>query len=329
MQLAPELIISSLTIVIGLVLLTYGADRFITGAAASARNFGVSPLLAGLTIVGFATSAPEMLVGGMAAWQGDPQVGIGNAVGSNIANIGLVLGATAIIYPLTVRSTILRKEFPIMLIAMLLALALLRDQYLSRADGIVLALGMIGLICITVYLGVRSGERDPLSAEFEEIVRVQMTNKAAFLWIAVGLLLLLVGSRLFVGGAVGVASWFGVSDLVIGLTVVAIGTSLPELAASVASALKHEPEIALGNVIGSNMFNMLGVLCVPALIRPTTFGVAVIERDMLVMFGLSIALIIMSFGIRGPGRINRVEGTTLLLSFFAYQYLLFANNGGH
>ncbi|MGR8919184.1 MAG: calcium/sodium antiporter [Gammaproteobacteria bacterium] len=311
-------------IVVGLVVLTYGADRFIEGAAATASNFGVPPLLIGLVVVGFATSAPEMLVSAMAAVNGSPTLGIGNALGSNIANIGLVLGVTAVIAPLAVGSTVLRREFPMMFVVLLLATALLWDLELDRVDGIVLMAGLVVMIGLTVWIGRHAAPGDPLVAEFDQELERVMSHGAAASWLLVGLALLLAGSHLLVDGAVTLARLFGVSDVVIGLTIVAIGTSLPELAAAVMSALKNEPDIALGNVLGSNMFNALGVLAMPGLIAPTGFDAVVFNRDVVYMLVLSLALAVFAWSYKRPGMISRVDGFILLGAFFAYQGLLFA-----
>lgn len=309
----------------GLVLLTYGADRFVEGAAATAYNLGVQPLLVGLVVVGFATSAPEMLVSGVAALGGNPTVGIGNAIGSNIANIGLVLGATALLAPLTVRSAILQREFPLMIAVLLLATWVLSDRVLSRSDGVVLMVGLVLTIGATMWLGLRArGGSDALLQEFDQEIVAKMTTLRALAWVAVGLALLLAGSQMLVTGAVDIARAFGVSDVVIGLTIVAVGTSLPELAASIASALKNEPDIALGNVIGSNMFNALAVLAMPALIRPSDFEDEVVTRDVPMMLVMTAALFLMSFTFRNrPGRISRFDGALLLGAFLAYQLVLF------
>ena len=309
---------------VGLILLTYGADRFVDGAAATAANFGVQPLLIGLIIVGFATSTPEMLVSGVAALNGNPTMGIGNAIGSNIANIGLVLGVTAILAPLTVRSEILKREFPVMFIGLLFASLLLWDCSLTRVDGVLLVGGFFVAFFCTVWLGLRARTTDPLVQEFDHELTGRMSTAAASFWIVAGLAILLLGSKLLVSGAVDIARHFGVSDIVIGLTILAVGTSLPELAASIFSALKNQPEIALGNVIGSNMFNALGVLATPALIHPTEFGAEVIRRDVPIMLCLSIALFAMSWPYkRRPGRISRMAGMLLLSAFIGYQYFLF------
>ncbi len=306
----------------GLVLLSFGADRFVEGAAALARHFGVPPLVVGLVLVGFATSAPEMLVSAMAAFNGNPTLGVGNAIGSNIANVGLVLGVTALVAPLTVRSTILRREFPMMFVVLLASSALLLDLSLDHGDGIALMLGLAAMIGVTLWLALHAAPGDPLIAEFDKELVVAMRPPRAALWLALGLALLLVGSDLLVSGAVDLARAFGVSDIVIGLTIVAVGTSLPELAASVASAFKDEPDIALGNVIGSNMFNALGVLGMPALILPTRLEPEVIQRDIPYMLVLSAALFLLA-RVRGrPGTIGRVDGAILLAAFLAYQGVL-------
>ena len=310
-------------IIVGLVVLTYGADRFVEGASATAANLGVPPLLIGLVVVGFATSAPEMLVSAMAAVNGSPTLGIGNALGSNIANIGLVLGVTALIAPLTVGSTILRREFPMMFVVLLLAGALLWDLELDRTDGIILMAGLFVMIGLTVWIGLKAAPGDPLATEFDQKLDSVMSGGAAAGWLVVGLAMLLAGSHLLVDGAVTLARLFGVSDVVIGLTIVAIGTSLPELAAAVMSALKNEPDIALGNVLGSNMFNALGVLAMPGLIAPTDFDPLVFNRDVVYMLVLSVALAVFAWSYKRPGMISRVDGIILLAAFFAYQGLLF------
>ena len=322
------MLISVLKIVIGFGLLSYGADRFVTGASATASNLGVSPLLIGLTIVGFGTSAPEMLVAAVASLNETPELAVGNAVGSNITNIALVLGATAIIAPLAVDSKILRKEFPVMLLAMVLAVGLMFDRELSRSDGLILSIGAVALMGFLIWLGLKSSGSDRLAEEFEQEAVAGVPMSRALLALLLGLGLLLVGSNLLVSGATAIAVALGVSELIIGLTIVAIGTSLPELAASAASASKGEPEIAIGNVIGSNMFNMLAVLPLPALIYPGPLQDAVVTRDCAVMLGLTVAMLVMSFGFRGPGHINRVEGALLLVCFCGYQWILYLSVTG-
>jgi len=315
-----------LAIVGGFVLLTWSADRFVVGASALAYNLKVSPLIIGLTIVGLGTSAPEMLVSALAAWQGNPGLAVGNALGSNIINTGLILGLTAMIIPLDVHSSILKRELPVLLLVMLAALLLLIDGTLGRLDGTLLLSGMVIMLTWMIRLGRASQTTaDTMSAEFADEIPTTLSMGRAVFWLIIGGLLLLGSSRLLLWGALSIAHEMGVSDLLIGLTIVALGTSLPELAATVMSAIKKEHDIALGNVIGSNIFNLLAVLGLPGLINPGKIDTEVLTRDYPVMIGLTLALFVMAYGIRGPGRINRIEGTMLLLGFCAYQTLLYFN----
>ncbi len=313
-------------ILVGFGLLIWGADRFVLGAAAIANNFGIAPLLIGLTIVGFGTSAPEILVSGMAAMQGNPGLAIGNALGSNIANIGLILGVTALVTPLSVRSSTLRREYPMLLAVCLVTLLLLLDGDLSRIDGAILIIGLLLLLYGMVRISRHgSSTSDPMKQEYIDEIPKQMPTSTALLWFVLGLGLLLISSRMLVWGAVQIATTFGVSDLVIGLTIIALGTSLPELAAGIASVLKGEHDIAIGNVIGSNMYNLLAVLSMPAMFAPGPFAPEVLTRDMVVMIGLTLAMFLMSYGFGSPGRISRFEGLLLVLAFISYQGLLFVS----
>ena len=323
------MLLASASIVLGLGLLVWGADRFVIGAAALARNLGVPPLLIGLTVVGFGTSAPEILVSGMAALQGNPGIGIGNAIGSNIANIALILGATALIAPLTVQSAMLRREYPLLLAISVGAFLLLLDGDLDRIDGILLLIGLLVSMLLLVRIGLNRRDNDPLVAEMEAEIPGDVSTKASILWFLIGLVVLLVSSRMLVWGAVEVATAFGVSDLVIGLTIIAVGTSLPELAAAVMSALKNEHDLAIGNVVGSNIWNLLAVLAVPGLIAPGLIPPEAVNRDMLVMLGLTLALFVMGRSSQTHGVINRLEGGVLLACFIAYQgWLLWHTNTG-
>jgi cation:H+ antiporter len=317
------MLLPTLAVLAGFVALTWGADRFVLGAAATARNLGVPTLVIGLTVVGFGTSAPEVLVSATAAWDGNTSLAIGNAIGSNITNIALVLGATAMIMPLRVHSGVLRREFPVLMAIMLFTLALLTDGRLDRHDGLLLLVGLGVMLYWMVNLGLRARRNDPIQSEYAAEIPQAMPLTTALLWLLVGLLVLLASARLLVWGAVEIAVAFGVSDLVIGLTVVAIGTSLPELAASVTSALKHEHDIAIGNIIGSNMYNLLAVLGLPAVIHPDTFPAEVLMRDFPVMIVLTLGLFAAAYGFRGAGQINRYEGGALLAAFAGYQLLLF------
>ena len=317
-----DLLISIAAILAGFVLLVWGADRFVYGAAATARNLGVPTLVIGLTIVGFGTSAPEILVSIMAAINGNPGLAVGNAIGSNITNIGLVLGITAIVTPLMVNSGTLRREFPMMLLVSLLALVLVLDLTLSRLDSLILLSGLVLMLVWLIRIAKYKKMPEPMQSEYEREIPI-ITLKKAIIWTVIGLLILLLSSRILVYGAVNIAQMLGVSDLIIGLTVVAIGTSLPELAASVMSALKKEHDIAIGNILGSNMYNLLAVLGVPGLIAPISLEAEVLNRDFAFMIGLSIALFVFAYGIRGPGRINRLEGVALLGVYTGYILILY------
>lgn len=317
-----DLTLSILAIVIGFGLLVWGADRFVHGAAATARNLGISTLVVGLTVVGFGTSAPEILVSIIASFNGNPGLAVGNAIGSNIANIGLVLGVTALITPLMVNSDTLRREFPLMLLVMLLALVLVLDSKLGRIDGMILLGGLAMMIIWLVRLGRQRHYPEPMTSEFEREIPV-ITLKRALVLTVLGLIVLLVGSQMLVYGAVNIAQRLGVSDLVIGLTIVAIGTSLPELAASIISALKKEHDIAIGNILGSNMYNLLAVLAIPGIVAPVTLEASVLSRDFAFMIGLAIALFIFAYGFNRPGRINRFEGLLLLGAYFSYMLVLY------
>ncbi|MCA9604647.1 MAG: calcium/sodium antiporter, partial [Myxococcales bacterium] len=298
---------------VGFVILVWAADRFVLGAAAVARNFGVSTLVIGLTIVGFGTSAPELLVSAVAASFGSAELCVGNAIGSNITNITLVLGAAALMAPMDVKGTVLRRELPVLVACMLLATGLMLDGNLGRIDGVVLALGLVGMMGWVVWLGMRSEDPDT-----HEEIPESMKNSTALFWVVVGLLLLLGASRLLVWGAVEVATMLHVPELVIGLSVVAVGTSLPELAASVMAARRGEHDLAVGNVIGSNMFNTLGVLALPGLIRPHDVGVFVLRRDLPAMFGVTFLFFVMTRFFLRPAHVSRLEGGVLVTAFVGY-----------
>lgn len=312
-------------IAVGFGLLTWSADRFVEGAAGLARAMGVSTLIIGLTIVAFGTSAPEMLVSAVAAWQGNSGIALGNAIGSNITNMALVLGVTALMAPLSVHSSTLNREFPLMLAVMVGVMGLLWNGVLGRVDGVLLLTGMAALVLWTIHLARISPPNDPLVAEYGEEIPGAMPKGKAWLLLAGGLVLLLLSSKLLVWGAVGLARAFGISDLVIGLTIVAIGTSLPELAASVMAARKGEPDIAVGNVVGSNLFNLLGVLGIAGAIGPGPVDRMVLVRDFPLMLGLAVILYFMARGLKrnGAGTIQRWAGLVLVLVFLIYQYILF------
>jgi len=316
-----------LAIVVGFAVLIWGADRFIDGAANIATNFGVAPLIVGLTIVGFGTSAPEMLVSALAAFDGAPAMGIGNAIGSNITNVGLVLGITTLIAPLVVNSDTLRREFPVLAFVMLLALVLILDGELGLMDGGILFTGFILTLAGMAWLAIKGhGHDDPLEQEFEqEYSKAKMTTGKATWLFVIGLVSLLLGSKSLVWGATGIAHMLGVSDLIIGLTIVAIGTSLPELAASVISALKNEHDIAVGNILGSNIFNLLAVLAMPGLIAPSSVDPMLLYRDFPFMILLALGLYLFA-RFCSHGRIGRGAGILMLLVYIGYNGLLAYQN---
>jgi cation:H+ antiporter len=312
-----------IAIVVGLAVLVWSADIFIEGAAATARHAGMPPLLIGMVVVGFGTSAPEMVVSAVAALDGNPDLALGNAIGSNIANTGLILGVTALVTPLAVQSRVLRRELPLLLLIVLAVGALLWTRGLSRPEAFALLAGFFALMGWTVYEGLRH-RRDALAEEMDaELAEQPMPMSKAVIVLAAGLFFLVVSSRLLVWGAVETAEALGVSDLIIGLTAVALGTSLPELAASLIAARKGQTDIAIGNIVGSNMFNLLAVIGIAGSITPiSAIPPEVMLRDWPMMMAGTIALFVMGYGFRGQGRINRLEGSILLATFIAYSVYL-------
>ncbi len=308
-----------LAILAGFVMLVWSADHFVNGAAALANNLGVSTLVIGLTVVGFGTSAPEILVSLTAALDGNAGLAIGNAVGSNIANIGLILGLTALVVPLSVSSQVLRREYPILLIVTITALILVIDGELGFFDGLLLIFMLAGVLFLMWRVAVSGSAKDPMLEDLEAEIPHTMPTAKAVLWLVTGLILLVFASKILVWGSVAVASWLGVSDLVIGLTIVALGTSLPELAASMASALKGEPDLALGNVIGSNLYNLLAVFSLPGLIAPGVVDDALLSRDMPAMVVLTFAIVGLAWTAEGVRHINRIGGLLLLIGYASYQ----------
>jgi cation:H+ antiporter len=306
----------------GFILLVWGADRLVAGASALARNLGVSPMIIGLTIVAFGTSAPELVVSAVAAYRGNPGLAVGNAIGSNIANIGLILGLTAVVYPLRVESETLKREYPLLMLIMISALIMASDLIYDRTEGILLLTGLVALVVWMIRFGLRRGSEDPLAKEFAAEIPDNMPTRVAVIWLAVGLVVLPISSQFLVEGAIFIARSLHVSETVIGLTIIAFGTSLPELAASLTSALREEDDLAIGNVIGSNMFNILGVLGIAAITKPVDVELLMLKQDFPVMFLFSVLLFFMAYGIQGPGRISRRSGFLLLSLFFAYQVLV-------
>lgn len=311
-----------LMIVIGLIILVWSADLFVEGAAAVARYLGMSPLLIGMVIIGFGTSAPELSVSALSALQGNPGIALGNAYGSNITNIALILGCVALINPITVHSQIIRKELPILFMVTLFVIFQLYDGHLSRFD----ALLQLAVFVMVMGWMIRQDLNKPDSFEQEveeELEEHAMSISQAWIWLIAGLALLVLSSRLLVWGAVSIAQDLGVSDLVIGLTIVAIGTSLPELASSVAAARKGEHDLALGNIIGSNLFNTLAVVGLAGSIHPLDIPAEIIHRDWPLMTLLTIALFALGYNRNGGnGQISRLEGSGLLAVYIAYSLYL-------
>ncbi len=279
-----------------------------------ARNLNISPLVIGVVIIGFGTSAPELLISGVSAWQGNSGLAIGNAVGSNITNIALILGVTAFLTPILVARQTLLREFPLLFVAMGLVWFLLSDSVLSLADASIL---LAALIIVIGYLATSSKNVELLDGEQYCSVTISLV------WTVIGLVLLLVSSNILVTSSVKLAQLFGISDLVIGLTIVAIGTSLPELAASVTGALKHHTDLAIGNVLGSNIFNTLGVISVPGFINAYTIPSEVLTRDFPIMIGLTLFLLVLAFSTHKGKGMYRVSGILLLLCFIGFQVTIY------
>ena len=316
------MLLPSLAIIGGLLLLIWSADRFVDGATATARYFGMPQLLIGIVIIGFGTSAPEMIVSAFAAFNGNPGIALGNAYGSNIANIALILGLTAFIQPLTVNSQVLKQELPVLLLVTALSALLIMDGEISHLDALILLGVFFIYMSWTIWHGIYNKE-DSLTADVIEELQEQkyMSIGKALAWVVIGLLLLIGSSKLLVWGAVEIAHYFGVSDLIIGLTIVAVGTSLPELASSITAARKKEVDLAVGNIIGSNLFNTLAVVGIAGTISPIKVGSEIFTRDMLVMSALTVLLLF--FGLGKTGEINRTKGMFLLFTYVGYSFYLF------
>lgn len=313
------MILPVLAVVAGLVLLMWSAERFVDGAASTSSHLGLSPLLIGMLVIGFGTSAPELVVSVIAAVQGNPGLALGNAYGSNIVNIGLILGLVALISPLAVHSSMIRRELPVLGGVTLLSALLLMGGVLGRFEGALLLLILVGFMGFSIWQALKAPD-DAMSTDTEQdIASHPMSLRAGLVWTLVGLLLLVVSSRLLVWGAVSIAQSFGVSDLIIGLTVVAVGTSLPELASSISALRRGEHDLVLGNVVGSNLFNTLGVVGLASLITPIEVASEVLWRDWTLMTAMTALMTVFALGWRGrAGRINRLEGGALLTMYLIY-----------
>ena len=311
-----------LALIVGFIALVWSADRFVSGAAATANNLGASKILIGLTVVSIGTSAPEILVALAAAIEGTSILAVGNAIGSNIANIGLVLGVTAMVAPLPFSASVLKVELPWLIGVTLLALWCLHDLHLGVVDGLLLLAGL----SLIIHRLMRSQRRKPelpeaIQEELDELEDMPMGRALAYL--VVGLAVLLVSAQTLVWAATEVAEYLGVSELIIGLTVIAIGTSLPELAATLAAAIKGHPDIAIGNVVGSNILNIVAVLAVPALIAPVGLEIHVLWRDYGMMAALTLLLVLFAYGFGSRPIITRFEGCVMALAWIGYNVLLY------
>ncbi|MBW3697473.1 calcium/sodium antiporter [Vibrio sp. T187] len=311
-------------LIVGLVFLVWSADKLVFGAAALARNVGISPLVIGMTILAMGSSAPEMMVSATAALDGKTDTAVGNVLGSNIANIALILGITALIKPLSISSGVIRRELPLMIGVTLLAGALLWDSHLGFYEGVLLFV-LFGVFLFTMLQISRKEKNkgDAFLEEQESEIPEGVSNAKAAMWVVIGLIILPLAADMLVDNAVVIAKYFGMSDLVIGLTIIAIGTSLPELAASLAGVMKGEDDMAVGNIIGSNVFNILAVMGIPGILNPSILSEFAMGRDFWVMLGVSLLLVVMALG--KSRSVNRIEGGILMVSFFAYQAYLFMN----
>ncbi len=323
------MLVQILILLISLVTLVWSADKFVFGASSLARNFGISPMIIGLTIVAMGSSAPEMMIAGTASLQGTPNTAIGNAIGSNITNIALVLGITALLHPLSVSSSTIKREIPLILAITALAYWMLSDHHFSYIEGLILFIGffvyIISLLVITLKRAKNNKVDDAMIIEAEQELPEAISTPQSLMWLMVGLVLLPLSASYLVDSSVFIAKAFGISDLVIGLTVIAIGTSLPELAASIMSIVKKEDDLALGNIIGSNIFNILAVLSLAGIISPGDIDKDAAVRDAPYMLGVTFILFILCFSRSfGNFRITRFKGLLLLLTFLAYQLLLFS-----
>ncbi|MFQ3191468.1 MAG: cation:H+ antiporter [Paraglaciecola sp.] len=318
------MILEACYFLIWLIVLSWGADRFVFGASVLAKNIGVSPMIIGLTIVAMGSSAPEIMVAATASFNGNTDTAVGNALGSNITNIALVLGLTALLKPLSIASSTLKKEMPVLLLVTLLAVYFLSDFLLLKVEGIILITLLFVVIGGLTWMSFNMEKGDPLQPETENEIPSGIATSKAVMWLIVGMILLPTSAYFMVDSAELIARYFGLSELVIGLTIIAIGTSLPELAACIAGVLKNEDDLALGNIIGSNIFNILAVLAMPGLIAPGVVDENAATRDSYIMLGLTVLLIIFSFNLKGSRCINRMEGLCLITCFCAYQFLLFS-----
>lgn len=321
-----ELILPAIVLVIGLVLLVKSSDYFIEGAASTAVHLNIAPLIIGVVVLGFGTSMPEIIVSILASLDDSPGLAIGNVVGSNIANIGLVLGFAALIAPIVVKSSILKRELPLLLVISSAGILLIIDGDLDRTDGVLLLATLIGVMFWMIKANsTPAAKADPMESEIEqELEEVpELTLKQSIIYLILGLIVLIVSAKMMVWGAVEIAHFFGVSEMIIGLTIVAVGTSLPELAAAVAAARKNEADLMIGNILGSNLFNLLAVMSMPALIAPGKVDDTVLLLDYPIMLLITLAMLLVALPRKGAAEITRFEGAILLGSYIAYLAFLY------
>jgi cation:H+ antiporter len=323
------MLLNLFAIAVGFGFIIWSADKFVDGASALAKHLGLSSMLIGVVVVGFGTSAPELIVSVTAALEGSPGLAFGNAVGSNIVNIGIILGVTAILSPIMVNSSVVKKEMPILILVCLFSGLIFWDLKIERFEGFLFLLGLVIFLATAVFWNRTTKTEDPIAHDVDIELSPLMPLSKSILWVVVGLVFLVGSSRLLVWGAVNIAEFFGISELIIGLTLVAFGTSLPELMASIMSVRKNEHDLALGNVIGSNLFNLLGVVGLAAAISPFDLEHQALVRDWPVMMGMTLLLLACCLPFKKkPIHITRLEGLSFVLLFTGYTtYLILTNLG--
>ena len=327
---STALIVPILILLIGLTLLVWSSDVFIDGAASTAIHLTISPLVIGVVVLGFGTSMPEVVVAALASLENSPSLAIGNAVGSNIANIGLVLGMTALIAPVIVKSSLLKRELPVLLAISIGAFLLMLDGKLDEIDGLILIIALVAVMVWMIKVNKTVDPADPIATETTQAIEnhPSLTLKKALLFLAGGLIILMISAKMMVWGAVEIAVFFEVPEVIIGLTIIAIGTSLPELAAAISAARKGEADLMVGNIIGSNLFNLLAVLAVPAILSPSLIDKELLSIDMMVMLGFTLAMLLLALPIRGKAAITASKGLLLTFVFVAYLVSLYFRSTG-
>ncbi|QAB15164.1 calcium/sodium antiporter [Hydrogenovibrio thermophilus] len=320
-----SLILPLIVLAIGLVLLVWSSDIFIDGAASTAIHMNISPLIIGVVVLGFGTSAPEILVAILASVDNSPSLAIGNVVGSNIANIGLVLGVTAMVSPIVIKSSLLKREFPMLLVISLIGILLMLDKDLDITDGFILLTLLLIVMTWMIHANKNMAPTDPLAKEtVDELEDMPKFSRGkSWFYLLAGLVVLMISAKMMVWGAVEVAVYFKVPEMIIGLTIVAIGTSLPELAAAITAARKGEADLMIGNILGSNLFNLLAVMSMPALLAPSVIENTTLLLDYPIMLALTLAMLLVALPRKGKAVITKVEGFILLMSFIAYMVFLY------